>query len=317
MIGNITLEVLCGAMCKHCLAEVTAKTHEEIKAKGWVYEDLEQTCPNCVVRPGMLVSRTQKWMISRWLRSIRNRFGHEDYKRLYWESYNSWANGGGGWDRYLGLGGTDTMTALIWYQHIHKPGSKEWRPTIIIKAMLPFAIEWDAEQKQKEAENKQQEKATSVPAYLEHSKTPVTVVEWAAIVQRSEENRSSRYDIDILMGEVVRLRTEVEKLAKEKSENYRCFLQMEVAYKDAKSHNDKLQGNVTQLEAALKDIEECGTYDGHSEECETEWESVHEARFAEVSEEEIEADLRKNCNCPARQSFLAEKALHGEPTVSQ
>lgn len=51
------------------------------------------------------------------------------------ESYQSWAKGGRAWDRLLGLGGTDTQSALTWYQHIHRPGSKEWRPSIIIRAL--------------------------------------------------------------------------------------------------------------------------------------------------------------------------------------
>lgn len=77
-----------------------------------------------------------KWQISRWLKTIREAYGSDAYKKAYWESYPSWGNGAGAWDYLLGLGGTDTMTALIWYQHVHRPGSKEWRPSIIIRAML-------------------------------------------------------------------------------------------------------------------------------------------------------------------------------------
>lgn len=51
------------------------------------------------------------------------------------ESYQSWAHGGHGWNRY-GLGGTYINAALAWYQHIHKPGSKEWRPPIIMAAVI-------------------------------------------------------------------------------------------------------------------------------------------------------------------------------------
>lgn len=122
----------------------------------------------------------------------------------------------------------------------------------------------------------------SKPAYMESSETPLTEQEWEWIVQRNQEQRNSLYDVDVLMGEVVRLRAEVAR-----------------------------------LEAALQDIEQCGTYDGHSELCETEWESVPEARYAEASEEEIEADLRKNCCCPAKQSYLAEKALQAKTAASQ
>jgi hypothetical protein len=64
----------------------------------------------------------------------------------WWESYPSWARGGNGWQRRLThFGGTDIWKALGWYQHIHRPGSKEWRPAIIIKALL------DAVQAQEEA----------------------------------------------------------------------------------------------------------------------------------------------------------------------
>lgn len=56
-------------------------------------------------------------------------------REQYWESYQSWARGGHGW-RALHSGGTTTMGALCWYQHIHRPGSKEWRPSIIIRALL-------------------------------------------------------------------------------------------------------------------------------------------------------------------------------------
>lgn len=54
------------------------------------------------------------------------------------ESYQSWAHGGRAWNRY-GLGGTDIVTALTWYQHVHKPGSKEWRPKIIMAAVRAAA----------------------------------------------------------------------------------------------------------------------------------------------------------------------------------
>ena len=49
-------------------------------------------------------------------------------------SYRSWAHGGDAWNKY-GMGGTDITTALVWYQHSHKPGSREWRPAIIMRAV--------------------------------------------------------------------------------------------------------------------------------------------------------------------------------------
>lgn len=60
----------------------------------------------------------------------------ESFDAKQWsQSYPSWANGGRGWHR-LEQGGTGTMRAIMWYQHIHKAGSKEWRPSIIIRALL-------------------------------------------------------------------------------------------------------------------------------------------------------------------------------------
>ena len=58
-------------------------------------------------------------------------------REQYWQSYSSWARGGNGWQRRLSFfGGTNIMQVLMWYQHIHRPGSKEWRPGIIIQALL-------------------------------------------------------------------------------------------------------------------------------------------------------------------------------------
>jgi hypothetical protein len=72
-----------------------------------------------------------KWAISRFLAEQRKLMTREQWS----EAYQSWARGGQAWIRQLGLGGTDTQSALCWYQFIHKPGSKEWRPKIIITAL--------------------------------------------------------------------------------------------------------------------------------------------------------------------------------------
>ena len=53
-------------------------------------------------------------------------------------AYSSWWRGGYGWNK-LRSGGTDIQTCLAWYQSIHKPGSKEWRPSIIIDAVCQAA----------------------------------------------------------------------------------------------------------------------------------------------------------------------------------
>lgn len=54
------------------------------------------------------------------------------------ESYQSWARGGRAWNA-LQSGGTTILAALCWYQHIHRPGSKEWRPSVIIRAVVAAA----------------------------------------------------------------------------------------------------------------------------------------------------------------------------------
>lgn len=52
------------------------------------------------------------------------------------ESYCSWLHGGDGWGPALRWdGGTAIRYCLVWYQFIHKPGSKEWRPSIIVEAV--------------------------------------------------------------------------------------------------------------------------------------------------------------------------------------
>jgi hypothetical protein len=60
--------------------------------------------------------------------------------KLEWQySYQRWIKGGSGWDR-LQEGGTGIMRVLCWYHHVHKPGSAEWRPKIILAALLKAAV---------------------------------------------------------------------------------------------------------------------------------------------------------------------------------
>lgn len=68
--------------------------------------------------------------IRAFLAAQRPKLNNEQWMR----SYQSWARGGHAWDRY-GLGGTDINTALAWYHWIHKPGSREWRPSIVMDAV--------------------------------------------------------------------------------------------------------------------------------------------------------------------------------------
>lgn len=71
-------------------------------------------------------------------------------KENWWLSYQQWAKGGNGWNRLAGWAGADVHTALYWYHHIHKPGSKEWRPRAIIIAVIDAAVAWS---RQREAVN--------------------------------------------------------------------------------------------------------------------------------------------------------------------
>jgi hypothetical protein len=59
-------------------------------------------------------------------------------KEQWQKSYQSWARGGNGWDRYS-IGGTYINGALAWYQHIYRPGRREWRPSIIMAAVIEAA----------------------------------------------------------------------------------------------------------------------------------------------------------------------------------
>lgn len=72
--------------------------------------------------------------VSAWLAKQRPRLTREQWM----ESYQSWVHGGHGWNR-LRSGGTDINTAIAWYQWVYKPGSKEWRPSIIIDAVCHCA----------------------------------------------------------------------------------------------------------------------------------------------------------------------------------
>jgi len=63
-----------------------------------------------------------------------------DVRKAQSESYQSWILGGRGWDT-MEQGGTGILIALTWYQHVHRPGSKEWRPKKIIAALLSSSEE--------------------------------------------------------------------------------------------------------------------------------------------------------------------------------
>lgn len=71
-------------------------------------------------------------LIDRGVAKIGEQYSYTSEQRE--QSYVQWIKGGSGWD--CGQGGTGVMRMLMWYHHTYKPGSNEWRPKIIIKALI-------------------------------------------------------------------------------------------------------------------------------------------------------------------------------------
>jgi hypothetical protein len=87
-------------------------------------------------------------------------------KEVWGSAYQTWAKNGTAWKKQLGAGGTYTMRALLWYQHVRKPGSTDSRPGIILNAI--------AEQIDKEKREALAEKAVTDEwknKLLEHVRT--------------------------------------------------------------------------------------------------------------------------------------------------
>lgn len=59
-------------------------------------------------------------------------------KEKWYKCYHTRGIAGRAWYKYQ-FGGTWTMACVYWYQHIYKPGSSEWRPAIIMAAVLEAA----------------------------------------------------------------------------------------------------------------------------------------------------------------------------------
>ncbi len=52
-----------------------------------------------------------------------------------WKSAQAaWRTGDNGWNTFASA--TDIQTCIAWYRCIHRPGSREWRPSIIIRAVV-------------------------------------------------------------------------------------------------------------------------------------------------------------------------------------
>ncbi len=62
--------------------------------------------------------------------------GKDTSKReIHYRAYCNIGKGGRGWG-CLQQGMTGILRVVVWYQNIHKPNSREWRPSIIIKAVV-------------------------------------------------------------------------------------------------------------------------------------------------------------------------------------
>jgi hypothetical protein len=63
---------------------------------------------------------------------------------MYWASYCDWNRGDNlernYWSTRSGFGGTYTMRAIMWFQHIHRPGSKVYRPSVIMRNLRREAL---------------------------------------------------------------------------------------------------------------------------------------------------------------------------------
>ena len=118
-------------LCARCMTKKALHYH---KVKGKSY-DLESCCGECCLeikkpkRPKIRVTNGDVLLTRDFLRQFDFTL---DQKH---KSYPKWAKGASGWNPFR-QGGTYIMKALCWYHHVHKPGSNEWRPSIIIRAVL-------------------------------------------------------------------------------------------------------------------------------------------------------------------------------------
>ena len=79
-------------------------------------------------------TKDQLAIVRAFLAQVRERAKIE--REEWWESYQSWWRGDRVWRAVYGFAGTDVHTALWWFQHRHKPGSKTWQPVVIIRALV-------------------------------------------------------------------------------------------------------------------------------------------------------------------------------------
>ena len=74
--------------------------------------------------------------IIEWLRTLDVPALSGRTSRELWEaSYRTWDRNSVAWDRRLATGGTYTLRAIEWYQHVRRPGSTDSRPGVILSAI--------------------------------------------------------------------------------------------------------------------------------------------------------------------------------------
>lgn len=71
-----------------------------------------------------------------WLRTLDvEQLTGKPWRLLFDASYSTWSRNATAWKRRLGAGGTYTLRAIIWYQHVARPGSTDSRPGVILAAI--------------------------------------------------------------------------------------------------------------------------------------------------------------------------------------
>lgn len=101
--------------------------------------DCKPTCDNHdAAAMESLLMDFRRAAISAFLKERCKRFAKDQWA----SSFPSWDHGEVSWRTRSDIGMEDSQLALMWYQHVHKPGSKEWRPSVIVAA-LDRAIEED------------------------------------------------------------------------------------------------------------------------------------------------------------------------------
>lgn len=80
----------------------------------------------------MTLDKEQIRKIDLWVEVSANRNFSREQRDF---SYQKWAKGGKGWN-VARQGGVGVMLMLCWYHHEYKPKSAEWRPKVIIGALV-------------------------------------------------------------------------------------------------------------------------------------------------------------------------------------